>query len=308
MCGMTPKRGGFAPPSKLLRRKAALTLPHDRFSVRTSDGVTLQGWHVHTLPGGDLRQAAIIITHGAFRNKDLLAHVLLAARLAEHFDVIAFDARGHGESGGTWTGDARVLHDSEAVVDWVRGKGYAKIGVYGRSIGGWIAVQQQLTARCFDAIAIAGMPPGHFSEIPAFTGRIRFLRIPIASPFLRLFTRTRLGPFGTPPARPIDIIGEVAPVPILIAYNQFDWKIGVAGDETFAKAMMAAQKAPAILDYFRPVRYAFTARQVYEAAHAPKELLILPGAGHVYTLAGLHILFGRLEAWFRKHLLLTGDN
>jgi dienelactone hydrolase len=305
---MTPKRGGFAPPSKLLRRKAALTLPHDRFNVRASDGVTLQGWHVHTLPGGDLREAAVIITHGAFRNKDLLAHVMLAARLADHFDVIAFDARGHGESGGTWTGDARVFGDLESVVDWVRDKGYAKIGVYGRSVGGWIAVQQQIIARCFDAVAMAGIPPGQFSEIPAVVGWIKLLRIPIIPLFVRLFTRTRFGSFGKAPARLIDIIGEVAPVPLLIAYNQFDWKIGVAGDETFAKAMMAAQRFSTILDYFRPMRYAFTAQQVYEAAREPKELLILPGAGHVYTLAGLHILFERLETWFKKHLLLTGDN
>ncbi len=285
---------------RLLRTLTDLDIPHDKFTVRTSDtdSVNIVGYHVHTAPNYALRPAVVILAHGGFRSKDIFAKALMAAWLSQNFDVVGFDFRGHGESGGEWTGDGKTVADLKAVVDFVRQKGYQKIGVYGRSMGGWTAVLEAADYHDVEAIAVAGMPPGFFSEVPEFRGRISGLRIPGAAFVMRVLLGVRFKHFDND-RRPIDELGKVSPVPILIIYNQTDPGAGVIGERGHWESIPLEQRESS---YRHIHSLPFTMQEVFDAARDPKEKWILPGAEHVYSLNSIRDLLTQVEEWFIKHL------
>jgi pimeloyl-ACP methyl ester carboxylesterase len=289
-------------PRRLLRTPTTLDFPHDRFTVPTSDGVDIRGYHAHTLPDQKLRRSVVIIAHGGFRSKDILIKALMTAWLSDDFDVISFDFRGHGESGGVWTGDGKTVADLKAVVDFARKKGYQKIGVYGRSMGGWTAILEAVDYHDVDAIVIAGMPPGFFSEVPEFQGSMRLLRCPGASLIIRILMGVRFTHFEDVRS-PIKEIGQVSPIPLLILYNQADPAAGVAGVPGYWESIPPDQRRASVR---KVEEFHFTAQQVYDAAREPKELYLLPGAVHVYSLGATRALFTQVERWFEKYLY-AGD-
>lgn len=285
-------------PRRLLRTPTMIDLPHERFAVRTSDGIDIKGYHVHTLPNQQLRRSVVIIAHGGFRSKDIFIKALLAAHLSKDFDVIGFDARGHGESGGAWTGDGKTVADLKAVVDFARQKGYRKIGVYGRSMGGWTAILEAVDYHDVDAIVIAGMPPGFFSKVPSFQGRIKVLKYPGVAFIMRILLGVRFKYFDDIRS-PIKEISQVSPIPLLILYNQADPGAGVAGVPGYWESIPSNRRQAS----FRNIQsLPFTAQQVYDEAREPKELYILPGAVHVYSLETTRPLFTQVERWFKKYL------
>jgi len=285
-------------PRRLLRTPTTPDFPYEKISVRTSDGVDIKGYYVHTLPDEKLRRSVVVIAHGGFRSKDLFVKVLLTAWLCDQFDVIGFDFRGHGESGGNWTGDGKTVADLKAIVDFAKQKGYQKIGLFGRSMGGWTAILEASDYHNLDAIVVAGLPPGYFSQVPEFQGRIAILKFPGAAFLMRIVMGVRFDHFADDRA-PIKEINRVSPIPLLIIYNETDPSAGVIGrpghwDTVSSKARPSSLR--------RIKEFPFTAQQVYDAASDPKELFILPGAGHVYTLRGLRSLFDQVERWFKKYL------
>ena len=103
-------------------------------SFRASDGVGLRGWYV---PGGN--GAAVILLHGSHGDRsDTKRHLDLLSRLG--YAVLAYDARGHGESGGTtnalgWNSDP----DLRGAVAFLRRQGGVdpgRIAAVGISMGG----------------------------------------------------------------------------------------------------------------------------------------------------------------------------
>jgi dienelactone hydrolase len=107
-------------------------------AIPTDDGVVLQGWYMPAING-----ASVVLLPGAGGNR---SHTLThAAALASHgYGVLALDARGTGDSGGTnnlwgWQG----VTDIRAAVAWlvhqpdVRDE---RVGLVGLSMGGEQAV------------------------------------------------------------------------------------------------------------------------------------------------------------------------
>src|SRR5581483_9679522 len=97
------------------------------------DGVRLSGWYVPGRTGG-----AVVLLHGSHGTRaDTTAQLRLLHRAG--FAVLAFDARGHGESGGAtnalgWRGD----RDVAGAVRFLRGRrgiDPARIGALGLSMG-----------------------------------------------------------------------------------------------------------------------------------------------------------------------------
>ena len=74
------------------------TKPHHTFSVATDDGVVIRGVHL-----GERGGVLLIYCHGMFSSKNFRRVPPFLERLAEDYDVAAFDFRGHGESGGQCT-------------------------------------------------------------------------------------------------------------------------------------------------------------------------------------------------------------
>jgi uncharacterized protein len=290
---------------RLLRTPTPLTLPHDKFSVQTSDGVTIRGYHVRRDSG--LRDRAVIIAHGGLRSKDIFVNALLSSWLFDRFDVLAFDFRGHGESGGAITGDGKTLNDLKAVIDYAKEREYRKLGVYGRSMGGWAAILETADYHDVDAIVIAGMPPGYFSEVPEISGRfgIGWLRVPGISLLIRILTGGRWKHFENV-RRPIDEMDQVSPVPLLIIYNEADPGAGVNSPTPHPEskhgfwANVPLHKRPSRFRHIKDLPFTF--QEVYSRAREPKAYRVLEGAGHVYTLSSIKSLFTWIEDWFVEHL------
>jgi uncharacterized protein len=111
-------------------------------AVSTSDGVNLaiREW---TAPQG--ARAVVVLVHGFASGKDHRNVVGLAERLVDRgLDVMAYDARGHGESGGSCTLGDLEARDVAAAVAWASQRALPVVLV-GASMGG-IAVLRHAAA------------------------------------------------------------------------------------------------------------------------------------------------------------------
>jgi len=118
-----------------------LGLGYEDIVVKTRDGVELKGWFIK----GSL-SSSVILVHGytaSKYNEDYIkpAILMLAKR---GFNVLVYDQRGHGDSGGEYTTlGYREVDDLNDVVEWLR-KSYPdasrRIGVIGYSMGGAVVL------------------------------------------------------------------------------------------------------------------------------------------------------------------------
>lgn len=112
-------------------------LPYEDVKLTTEDGLDLAAWYVPKV--GDATDAAIIVLHGYPADKgDMLAR---AKFLTADFNLLLVDFRYFGGSEGAYTTlGATEGRDLTAAVRWLEGKGVRKIGVYGISMGGAVAL------------------------------------------------------------------------------------------------------------------------------------------------------------------------
>jgi alpha-beta hydrolase superfamily lysophospholipase len=118
------------------RPPAGLDCQEVRF--RTADGVRLAGWFIaHPEARGD-----VVLCHGHGRNRGHLAGLIPTLRQLR-LNVLAFDFRGHGASGGeTSTFGNREVRDLAAAVAWLHARGPRKpLFLVGVSLGAAVILQ-----------------------------------------------------------------------------------------------------------------------------------------------------------------------
>ena len=97
--------------------------------LETGDGVLLST-RVHRAPGDAV--ATVVLVHGFTASKDDPTVVALAGALAATgFDVVAYDGRGHGASGGVCTLGDDERHDVARAVGYAQGFGRPVVAVGG---------------------------------------------------------------------------------------------------------------------------------------------------------------------------------
>ncbi|MEF8873809.1 MAG: alpha/beta fold hydrolase [Candidatus Thermoplasmatota archaeon] len=138
---------------------ADLGLGYKEVSFKTEDGIDLKGWWMDK--GGE---KTLICLHGytASRWRDVYMKPLLKILKEEDHNVLYFDLRAHGESGGdrTYLGFKEDL-DLKASIDWLKGRheeSCEKIGLIGYSMGGIVAVRGLASDERVDC-AVADSPP-----------------------------------------------------------------------------------------------------------------------------------------------------
>jgi uncharacterized protein len=97
------------------------------------DHLPLRGWYISA--GG---QRAIVMLHGLDGNRDSGSAALPIAKalVADGYDVLMFDLRGHGESGGERYSLGQLeVRDLAGALDVVRARGVHQIGTLGFSLG-----------------------------------------------------------------------------------------------------------------------------------------------------------------------------
>ncbi len=82
----------------------------------------------------------VIVAPGWCMTKASSAFKRISKFFAKYFDVICFDFRGHGKSGGMFTFTAKELMDMDAVIRFARNKNYKNIYLIGFSLGASIAI------------------------------------------------------------------------------------------------------------------------------------------------------------------------
>ncbi len=162
-------------------------MKYDNFSVKTEDGVELKGWYVNKNS-----KTTVFLLHGYTVSRwTFYIEKMFEFLKEEPYNIVAFDFRAHGESGGKHTsvGDVEIK-DIRAVLDKF---GTEKNCLVGYSMGADIAIR----ALEFDDVccAIADSPPINMDS----TGRRGlkyFANLPewiydSAHPFFKIFAGTK---------------------------------------------------------------------------------------------------------------------
>lgn len=237
----------FYPSKDHLPNPALEGFAREDVFVRTPDGVRLQGWLLR--PKGE-PLGTILFLHGNAEN--MSTHVNSVLWLAySGYRVFLFDYRGYGKSEGKATMDG-VHADALAAIDALFGMDEVdrdRVAVLGQSLGGAVAVY-----------AVANSP--HKARIralvieSAFSGYREIAREKVAEVSLLKPFRCPLARLVTDRYSPRLWIGRVAPVPLLVIHGDADRVVPVAHGE-----------------------------RLFALAGEPKELWIVPGAGHIGSFA-----------------------
>jgi pimeloyl-ACP methyl ester carboxylesterase len=169
-------------------------LKAEELTLSTADGVKLAAW---LIPAVDRHAPAIVVLHGYPANKaDLLP---IAGALNARFTVLLVDFRSFGDSEGRVTTlGFRERADLRAAVDALATRGHTRIGVFGYSLGGAVALLgaaedpriravaawapfADLRVLARDLYAIFWLLKYPFVELMVLWGRV-FLGVDITSP------------------------------------------------------------------------------------------------------------------------------
>ncbi|MCC6445243.1 MAG: alpha/beta fold hydrolase [Armatimonadetes bacterium] len=262
---------GVVRPRRLPVRKTPgdLGLPYEDVSFKAQDGMPLKGWWLVNAP----ENRTIILCHGISANREQ-ALPLSALFFRRGYNVFAFDFRAHGESAGVYcTVGVREQEDLLAAVRAVRERGSGPIGVLGMSMGGATALLA--AARSLDIEAVAA-DSAFFSMSKliedTFTIRYRLPYWPVGPlSFVIGYWRTAEDLRNISPAR---TIARISPRPVLLLHGSADTVI--------------------------PAEHS---RALYRQTKEPKELVEIPGAGHIGSYGEATALYERkILAYFNKWL------
>lgn len=147
-----------------------------RFESR--DGTPLHGWLIPAHGRSDAMHEAPTVLHVHGNAGNIRHHAFFTEHLPRAgINVFLFDYRGYGESGGRATRRGPLIEDTEAALDALLGRRSIdprRIGVYGQSLGGSIAInvmacRTEIRAAVFEspfaswrgiaANAVGGDPP-----------------------------------------------------------------------------------------------------------------------------------------------------
>jgi uncharacterized protein len=223
---------------------AELDLAYEDVRFTTDDGVTLAGWLIEARR--DTR-AAVILLHGFSWNR-LPWLAAFAPWLANRYHVLQFDFRGHGVSGDAdITLGSAERRDVAAAVRLLEGRGLGPIALMGISMGAAVAI---LAAPDLPVAAVVADAPYADLHNP-IANRMREEHYPLPELGSRLIVAASSVRARTLLLSPISSVARLAPRGLLVI----------------------APSADALIDHRQSLR-------LFEAAREPKELYIVPGAGH----------------------------
>ena len=236
----------FQPERALIQTPERAGLRYETVKLRAADGVELLTWF---LPARGTPQATVLFLHGNAEN--ISTHFFNVAWMpGEGFNVLALDYRGYGGSGGT-PSLAGVQLDIDAALEALLERpdvDRRRIVLFGQSLGGALAIHY----------AARGMQRGALRAVIAdstFADYRAIVKEKLAGFFLTW-------PFQWLPALTVDndyaplaSVRAVSPLPLLLIHGERD---GIV-----------------------PVHHS---KRLYDAATEPKELWLVPEAGHIQSV------------------------
>lgn len=221
-------------------------IEHERISFTTEDDITIRGWW---FARPESEQVVIGLTGHRGTKPDLLGIGSGLWRAGNN--VLLFDYRGCGESDHAPQSLAHnELRDARAAVRYIQNRmPNAQLGVVGFSMGAAIAILLAATEPAIKAV-VADSPFATMRDVIDYAYRRRRLPSRALLDLTDAVTRWRYGyPFQA--VRPIDVVDQIAPRPLLLIHGTADTVIPHEHSEW-----------------------------LYEAAGEPKELWLFEGAVH----------------------------
>jgi fermentation-respiration switch protein FrsA (DUF1100 family) len=222
--------------------EAALGTGYENVVFPAADGHRLAGWYIPSK-----NHAAVIAFPG---RKGPQAHARMLAR--HGYGVLLFDRSGEGASEGDpdglgWAGDGDVL----AAIAFLRTRADvdpARIGALGLSTGGEVVLQTAAASDGLSAVVSEGAGIRSIREELELSGDAKWAFLP---QWALTTAATAIFAGESPPPNLKDLVGRIAPRPILLIYAEN----GQGGEDLNAK--------------------------FFAAAGEPKELWEVPGAQHL---------------------------
>jgi uncharacterized protein len=255
------------PPSPMLATPQLTGIANlTAVSFTSSDGLRLAAWYVPPRDG-----AAVVVAHGTNSDRSaMLAEIRLLADAG--FGVLAFDWPGLGQSVGMIRWDGQARRALVAAVDWLDSRSEVdptRIGALGFSIGGFVLTQVAAVDRRFRAVVLEAPPPGFEDYLHEHCWRWGYLsewagRLAIRNSGLL-----------DPAFEPERIIARISPRSVLL--------LGGTNDTEVPGRLVS---------------------KLYNAAHDPKSLWIVEGAGHGnYSVVATAEYAKKLTEFFRINLM-----
>jgi len=236
----------FYPQRPLQLTPARVGLEYEDVNLESPDHLRLHAWY---LPAQGTPKGTVLFLHGNAGN--IGTHLASVYWLPpEGYNVFLLDYRGYGASEGS-VSIGGALQDVEAAIDWlttrpeVRSQGLA---VFGQSLGGAFAAYAVANSRHRDMIRALIMDS-------AFSSYRNIAREKLADFWLTWPVQWPLSLTVSDVYDPVDAIGKVSPVPVLIMHGVADRVIPV-----------------------------WHADRLFTAAREPKEFWRIPGSGHIEAL------------------------
>lgn len=165
-------------------------------------------------------EKVIVICHGSFMCKDAKPFLEMSDDFHEYFDVITMDFRGHGRSAGSFTFTAKEPDDLRVVINFAK-RVYPRIGILGFSLGAAIAIIDAARNKDIQSL-IAVSAPADVNKIEN-----HFLRKEALIPAIEKFEfgkspNMRPGNMFLNKIKPVDVIGDISPIPVLFIYGSRD--------------------------------------------------------------------------------------
>jgi fermentation-respiration switch protein FrsA (DUF1100 family) len=222
-------------------------LAYEEVAFPTQNQATIRGWFV---PAAAATTSAVVVVHGAWMDRRNFLNRLPMLHRAG-YPVLLFDCREHGLSDGTQRGCSlghREHQDVMAAVRYLKTqRGFAHVGVLGTSQGAASAILAAAQDDSIDAViaesTFARLRSRHVSPFGTTRtpGWLSWLIV------VALEWRLRI----VKPVYPLDVVARLAPRPLLLIHGEAD-----------------------------PLFAPHHAQQLYDKAHEPKALWLVPAAGH----------------------------
>jgi alpha-beta hydrolase superfamily lysophospholipase len=191
-------------------------LPTVSFRAAAEDGVVLVGTRV------GLDGPSLVFCHGFLGWHRKPRMVAFVERMAHHFVVYAFDFRGHGASAGSSTyGDLEYL-DVDAVVKFARRQREGPVVTMGISMGGIAVLRHAAYRRGIDGVVAVSTPARWDGHPSRSMRRIRRLTSTRSGRGMARLAGYRLASSWNEPEHPEDVVGRIAPIPLLLVHGADD--------------------------------------------------------------------------------------
>jgi alpha-beta hydrolase superfamily lysophospholipase len=185
----------------------------------TTDQVTLAGrrWLTEDTP-----TAAVVLVHGFCASSDDGAVVAVAEALhAQGFDVVSYDARGHGQSTGESTLGDLEQHDVAAAVELARERSN-EVVLVGASMGAIAVLRYAATDPTLRGVVSVSCPARWTLPVnPAAAAAAVMTRTPFGRAFLARAMKVRVAARWTNPEPPIELVARLK-VPLAVIHGTSD--------------------------------------------------------------------------------------